>query len=176
MTRDWRPVLAALANDEVRAVYARVVLGGPPGSGPSAAGTKRAERALDTLRRVGLVTDEDGQLVAPSSVFADVLRAGAPQRSDGVDRFLRDGRIVQYPASPSERAALLRRVANGALQPGERLSEAAVTERLRAFHDDPVTLRRYLVDFRILRRERDGTGYGLVPTDGDDDAEPTARD
>jgi len=55
------------------------------------------------------------------------------------------------------------------LEPGRRYSEASVNLRLRRWHDDVATLRRWLVDLGYLDREGDGGEYwrsgGPVPSD-----------
>ena len=45
------------------------------------------------------------------------------------------------------------------LADGETVTERELTDRLARFGDDPVTLRRYLVDAGILLRPRSGSEY-----------------
>lgn len=161
---DWRPIFAALANDDMRRVYSEVMLERAPIVDPTVQQSARTRRAVEALRRVGLIEEEDGVLVARSDPFSNALRAQAPDRPDGIGRFLRDGRIVQYPARPSDRMELLRWVADQALEEGETLSEQAVNARLSAFHDDPAVLRRYLVDAGLVDRDRAGSAYERKPT------------
>ena len=73
-----------------------------------------------------------------------------------VDRFLVDGRIATYPRRTAVRRALLEHVVAGTLTGEEGLDEPALNERLRAYTDDPATLRRYLVDHGLLVRTPDG--------------------
>ncbi|WP_065959717.1 DUF2087 domain-containing protein [Curtobacterium sp. UCD-KPL2560] len=168
--RDWRPVFAVLADDDRRRVYAQVALGAvssPAGDGEGGQLPARTRRALRALQRVGLVTvTDDGGYVAGPEVFAAALAAGSSARPQGVERFLEDGRIAQYPASPADRRAVLQWVVEQALTPEEVLDERAVTERLRRFHEDPVTLRRYLVDFGLVVRDADGSAYSRTRTAG----------
>jgi hypothetical protein len=114
---------------------------------------------VQTLARAGLLGG-DGRV--SGGVFRDLLAAAAPPRREGIDRFLVDGRIVQYPSNPAERQALLQRVAASVLEPGEVVDEAGINERLAAFHDDVAVLRRYLVDAHLVERTRSGTEYALV--------------
>ncbi|MBF4569104.1 DUF2087 domain-containing protein [Plantibacter sp. VKM Ac-2880] len=158
-TGDWRPLLAALANDDARSIYAQIVLGASPSLEPSKQATKRTGKALRLLLRAKLVVEEDGVFEAPADALLRALEAGAPARKTGVDRFLNDGRIVQYPAQPAEREELLRWVAGQTLADGETLDERDMTERLRRFHEDPAGLRRYLVDFALIERTRSGSEY-----------------
>lgn len=158
-TTDWRALAAALANDDTRTVYAQLVLGQEPDLGGTQRAVRRAEQSVQTLSRAGLL-DVDGR--ASGRVFRDLLAAAAPPKREGIDRFLVDGRIVQYPSNPDERQALLQRVAASALQPGEVVDETEINERLTAFHDDVAVLRRYLVDAQLVERTRSGTEYALV--------------
>jgi len=156
---DWRPLVAALAHDDTRTVFAQVVLGETPQLGGSQRGIRNTERCLDTLRRAGLL-DPDGTVSGGS--LRQMLIASAPPKATGVDRFLSGGRIVQYPTNLDERARLLAPVASRILQPGEVIDEREMNERLRGFHDDVAALRRYLVDLELVERTRSGSQYALV--------------
>jgi hypothetical protein len=91
-----------------------------------------------------------------------------PDPSD-VDRvmraFVRDGRIVSWPAKWSRKLVLLDWVAQ-AFEPGRTYAEREVDEVLTAYADDHVTLRRYLVDAGMLDRSdgwywRSGGSYDV---------------
>ena len=156
----WRPVFAALSNPVTRQVYASIVLGKTE-NGP-AVSSSRHRHAVLSLLECGLIEEQGGRYVA-SETFTDVLRT-APRavRRLGVDRFLTaEGRIDRYPAKPDDRAALLRHVIAGSLQPGEVVTEAELNNRLARFADDVATLRRYLVDHQLVERRADGTQYTL---------------
>ena len=156
---DWRPVIAALANRDARAVWAALVATGQVDAGLGAA---RARRALELLERVGLVRRVGDSVEADDAVFRSLLAASASSRPkpSGVERFLRpDGRIDRFPSSADDRMALLRMVAESALGDGEVVGERALTERLAQRSDDPVALRRYLVDAGLVVRTRSGSEY-----------------
>lgn len=55
-------------------------------------------------------------------------------------------------------------------QPGVDYTERQVNEVFKKVHDDFVSLRRYMVDFRYMERDRAGKAYRLAP------AEPAAED
>ncbi|MDL9979760.1 DUF2087 domain-containing protein [Microbacterium candidum] len=156
---DWRPIVAALANPDTRAVFAEIVLGADdPGAGLS---PSRRGHALDRLRSAGVIDDE-GMLDA--GAFARVL-AAAPKRErpTGVDRFLdADGRIDRYPSNAAEREALFAHIATHVLAAGEVVDERELTERLTRFTGDPAGLRRHLVDAGIVERTRSGSEYALA--------------
>lgn len=159
MTNEWRAVLAALANADVRSVYAEVVLGLPDAAGLS---PKKRERATSALRDAGLVkVDSDGSLELVADAIPTVLADSAEPRREGVHRFVRDGRIEQFPVRPADRLELLRWVTDQAFESGQDLTEAEVNARLEPFHPDVATLRRYLVDESLLRRTPSGDTYTL---------------
>lgn len=156
---DWRPVVAALANADARAVWAAVVATGEADAGLGAA---RTRRALELLERVGLVRRAGNSYEADDTVFRRLLAASAASRPkpSGVDRFLRpDGRIDRYPSSAEDREVLLRTIAEAVLGDSEVVAERELTERLATRSDDPVALRRYLVDAGLVVRTRSGSEY-----------------
>ena len=154
---DWRRMLAALANADTRAAFARVTLGLPPEAGA------RGARALAALAAAGLVADVDGVPVVSEEGIRAALAAGGRARPTGVERFLSaDGRIDRYPSGQSDREELLRWVAARVLSAGEVVGEREVTDRLARFSGDPAALRRYLVDAGLLERTRSGSEYALA--------------
>ncbi|MFC7545564.1 DUF2087 domain-containing protein [Plantactinospora sp. GCM10030261] len=67
--------------------------------------------------------------------------------------FLADGRVVRLPARAAKRRILLEHIVS-VFEPGVRYSEREVDAVLRAFYaEDWVSLRRYLVDERLMDRE-----------------------
>jgi hypothetical protein len=75
------------------------------------------------------------------------------QDTDRVFRafFATDGRLMQVPAKRSKRLVVLDRLAQE-FPPGESFHETEVNRRLRVFHPDVASLRRYLVDEGFLSR------------------------
>jgi hypothetical protein len=64
-----------------------------------------------------------------------------------------DGRLVSMPAKMSKRRFVLEQIAY-AFEPGVKYTEVEVNAVLRAFYEDYVTLRRYLIDAGLLGRDR----------------------
>lgn len=157
---DWRQVLGALANEETRRYYAQQVLGLDSDLRP-----ERAAKARANLANAGLL-DGDGAL--DNRLFARVLASGARKSpKEGTDRFLdAAGRIDRYPKNLEERLGLLRVVAGKVMGHGQQVTEVELTARLAEFTDNPVLLRRYLVDHGMLLRQPDGSVYRLA--DGSD--------
>ena len=82
----------------------------------------------------------------------DVRRAtfdGPPELA----AFFRNGRLETIPAARDRRQALLVHVARR-FEPDRQYGEDEVNRILQGVHADHATLRRYLVDAGLLRRER----------------------
>lgn len=157
---DWRQVFGALANEETRRYYAQLVLGLDSDLRP-----ERRAKAQQNLASAGLL---DGRGGVDDELFARVLAAGARRapRTGEARYFDEAGRIDRYPRKHEERLGLLRTVAGKVLRHGQRLTEAELTAKLEAFTEDPVLLRRYLVDYGMVLRQPDGSAYRLA--DGSD--------
>ncbi|MFT3798944.1 DUF2087 domain-containing protein [Microbacterium sp.] len=151
----WRGVVAALLNDDVRAVLAETAA--PPTA-------RRRERALERLQELGVVRREHDAVVFDPAVVRGLLATG-PQPT-GPERFLdRDGRIDRYPSGAGDRRTLLAWIAARAFAPDDVLTEAEVGERLERYAPggDVAVLRRYLVDHGLLERTRSGSQYAPAP-------------
>ena len=157
----WRRVIAALANNDARTVYARIVLGAKLPEAVADLKDQRRNRAVAALLESGLVDrNAGGELVASKAVFRDLLtQQPRRQPQEGVARFMRLGRIERYPANKAERRDLLAWIVSDAITAGEGLTEKQVNERLLSYTDDVVMLRRYLIDFGLLERTRSGSSY-----------------
>lgn len=160
----WRPLVAALSDDRAREVYALVVLGQPIDAHLSSLSPGKRRRVIDSLRAAGLISPVDGGWRAESEIFRVALAAAStPARPDGVARFFTQGRLSSYPSRAADRREVLVHIAARLLGPDETIAEAEVTERLAEITDDPVSIRRYLIDAGLLSRARDGSAYSLAP-------------
>lgn len=160
MTHQWRNVIALFVNEQTRQVAGRLLLDEtvhPDSLGLSPSRTRHVVSAIVNSGIAELATD--GALTLTPSVFPELLSEGKREAKTGIQRFLVDGRIGTYPATPSERGALLRWVRDQVIAHDETLSETEMNERLSKFHDDVAVLRRYLVDFGLVERRYDGTEY-----------------
>jgi hypothetical protein len=81
----------------------------------------------------------------------DVRRAAFDGPSE-LAAYFRDGRLETIPASRDKRQALLIHVA-GAFAKDREYREDEVNRILQGIHTDHASLRRYLVDAGLLRRE-----------------------
>ncbi len=75
-------------------------------------------------------------------------------------RFLRHGRLESLPRRWRDKVAVTRYLATRALpELLEPITERELTDRLAELADDPVGLRRAMVDLGLVRRTRDGSEY-----------------
>lgn len=76
--------------------------------------------------------------------------------------FLRpDGTIKDLPASEKRFMVIVRYALNQAFAPGRRYTEKEVNAALKALHPDSATLRRAMIDHRLLERVPNGAEYWL---------------
>jgi hypothetical protein len=157
----WRRVVAALANDDARTAYAQIVLGARLPEVVADLNDRRRNRAIAALLGSGLVErNAANELEASETIFRNLLtQQPRRQAQTGSARFRRLGRIERYPANMAERKELLASIVREAIEPGERLTEKQVNERLLSYTDDVVMLRRYMIDFGLLERTPSGSSY-----------------
>lgn len=167
MSADATTLLRALGDETRLRVFAAVLLGG--GSVAQVARTavlpeREVLAALSRLEAAGLVErGRDGWRAVPS-VLRDAAAAATPERAlvdhgsadpaeaSVLRTFLPEGRITQMPAHEAKRRIVLEHVCR-VFEPGVRYPEREVDTLLKAFADDHVTVRRYLVDYGLLARE-----------------------
>jgi len=164
---DWRRLVAALANPDMRRAFAELVLDPAEPDPFRHVPAKKASGLAQAMVASGLITVRDGGYDLDAAVFGRLLDQHAPPPHTGPARFLSDGRIAQYPASMTQRRELLAGIAELAFVPNEVLTEREVNERLGQFTDDFAVLRRYLVDFGLLERRKNGTDYSRPAPGGE---------
>lgn len=173
----WRPLIAILANPQTRRVAAEVMLGATLESATAGLSPSKRRRVTEAVIRSGLV-HAGTQVLAPD-VFRAILESAPVPRREGIDRFIEGKRIRQYPANLDERGELLAWVARDAFTAGEVLTEREVNRRLLPYSEDVAVLRRYLVDYELVERYRDGTAYTLshsAPTVDSEGVDAPGRD
>ncbi|WP_101255445.1 DUF2087 domain-containing protein [Streptomyces barkulensis] len=154
--------------------FAALVLGA--GSVPEVAASaglsvREAAVAVRRLRDGGLVTggdlgNGDGGLRVEAGRFRELARARSAESresaeagaaADPLHRSVRDGRIVHLPARKGRRLPVLEHVVERSFETGRVYGEREVDDRLRTWCEggatDHVTVRRYLIDECLLRRE-----------------------
>ncbi|MCC9311167.1 DUF2087 domain-containing protein [Kitasatospora sp. RB6PN24] len=87
------------------------------------------------------------------------VHAGSSVQAAGLAAFFTGGRLTTVPRKPARREQLLRHLARTLFEADRRYSEREVNEALLTVHDDFPALRRYLVEAKLLTRDKDGSGY-----------------
>jgi len=154
MADDWRRIIATLADPVRRQVYAGVIL-----DVPVDVPRRKREKALAALVAAGLLTESGDRFVAADDAFVALLAASPVVTRAGIDRFVRDDRIEQYPVRADDRLELLAWARDQALPDTAELSEQSLNERLAELTTDVAALRRYLVDAGLVARDADGRRY-----------------
>jgi hypothetical protein len=161
-------VLGRLADEHRLRVLAAVALGATTVRDTAErTGLSEPEvaRALGQLLTAGIVTQAGAGLEVDLAAFSSAAREASPPRRppalgdatyeqalvlrNFVDA---DGRILSLPAREAKRRVVLEWVA-ARFEPGSEYSEKQVNGILLALYDDYVTLRRNLVDERLLTRQ-----------------------
>lgn len=165
---DSSALLAALADETRLRAFAAVLLGATDTAAVAQAvgrGERDTLRVLSRLAAVGLVGRTEAGWAAYPALLRDAAAAAAPapayidhgsadpQVSTVLRTFLPEGRLVQMPAQETKRRIVLDHVAR-VFEPGARYPEREVDAMLKAFWDDHATLRRYLVDYGLLARDK----------------------
>ncbi len=108
---------------------------------------------------------EELQSMAQRLLAVDELpRLSADVDVDAYDRKVlaafvdKDGRIKNLPAQEKKFQTILNYVLED-FDPNLRYTEKQVNEILARFHNDTASLRRGLVEYRLLQRESDGSAY-----------------
>lgn len=161
-------VLGRLADGRRLRVVAAIALGaGSVAEVTKAAGLteEQTARALAHLVGIGLVRQGENGLEVDLRVLAEAARTAStprprptvenatPDQEAVVRNFLTpDGRLGSLPAREAKRRLVLEWVANR-FEPGRSYTEKEVNGLLLGVHDDPASLRRFLVDEGLLERE-----------------------
>lgn len=161
-------VLGRLADEQRLRVLSAVSLGASSVTEIAArAGISEDEtaRALAQLAGAEIVRQGAGGLEVDLGTFARAARAAAtprkradlsdatPEQAAVLRNFVDgEGRITALPAREGKRLLVLEYVA-ARFEPGREYAEREVNGLLLGVHDDPASLRRYLVDAGLLERE-----------------------
>jgi hypothetical protein len=121
---------------------------------------REVRRVLPRLIAAGVVADGDG-LRVETAPFRDAARerpprqrelpGATPDQARVLRNFVEDGRLRALPVRAAQRRVVLEYLATQ-FDEGVEYAEADVNELLGRFHEDYASLRRYLVDERLLTR------------------------
>jgi predicted transcriptional regulator len=128
----------------------------------NASGMTALKRALDQIPTLVL------EQPASDDSWIDALPAefSADDRQQ-LREMTHDGRLKQLPnlRTKRQKAYLVLRWLASRFAPEVRYTEKQVNAVLKSVHDDFASLRRYLIEFGYMRRERDGGAYWVAPAD-----------
>lgn len=167
-TEPSHTIVKALADPERLRVFAEIVLADTPGLTVAELNVRhpRAERALMRLFEAGLVTREDGRIRAQPNAFREAAAAARASRPDAppdvapeLAQLYSGGRISVRPVNRRTRVALLKDLAGRLFAFDRVYTEREITEALATEFDDPLQLRRDMIDELLLERTDDGREY-----------------
>lgn len=160
-------IVGVLADADRRRMLAAVELGARTLDEATAASglpANRAAKAIGKLLEAGVVTADAvaGGYAVDDELFASAAREALARRRDEhdaeppdvkrvLDAFVRDGRITSIATARAKRRILFDWLARR-FEIGRRYTEAEVTAMLDGHSEDPVSLRRSLVDLELLDR------------------------
>lgn len=132
------------------------------------------ELRIDTLQALGRDLDAAERAAAGREAAVFAAASGLPPEEAKVLRaFIVDGRLASIPASEKKRLVVLRYLREQCFAEDRDYPEKEVNQRLALFHRDVASLRRYLVDTRLMTREA-GVYRRAGDGDGDGDADSDA--
>ncbi|EPH76374.1 hypothetical protein D926_01380 [Enterococcus faecalis D811610-10] len=70
-----------------------------------------------------------------------------------VENFFKEGKLLVIPKKNAKKVQVFQRVANQ-FEFGKEYTEKEVNQRLREIYEDYALLRRYLVDYQYLERDK----------------------
>ena len=84
--------------------------------------------------------------------------------SEQIDQFFApDGTLISIPAKPAKRIAVLNKIASN-LSADSKYTEKELNAEIAKFHADTAAIRRYMIEFGILQRDRDSVYWVSRPT------------
>jgi len=95
---------------------------------------------------------ESTQHIAKTLYSAEPLPPKSDERARVVASFLKDGRLLSIPAQYKKRRYIMEEIARS-FEWGRLYDEKEINAIMRTFHDDVASLRREMIDQRIMMRE-----------------------
>lgn len=80
------------------------------------------------------------------------------EKKHTLETFFQEGRLVKLPKKEKRKAIIFLELIK-TFEENKIYSEKEVNEVIKAIHDDFATIRRYLIDFKLLERSIDGKEY-----------------
>lgn len=80
------------------------------------------------------------------------------EKKHTLETFFQGARLVKLPKKEKRKAIIFLELIK-TFEENKIYSEKEVNEVIKAIHDDFATIRRYLIDFKLLERSVDGIAY-----------------
>lgn len=155
-------IVKALADPERLQVFARIALAGSDGLSTSQIDPKTLPRLLKS----GLVRSAEGRIRADPAAFQRAAKAAREAHPDApadvapdLAALYSEGRITERPVNRRTRVALLHDLAGRLFEFDRVYTEREITGALAAEYDDPLQLRRDMIDELLLERTEGGREY-----------------
>lgn len=83
-----------------------------------------------------------------------IMDPGEKYRKEVVSHFFQYGKLTRLPTQRKKREIVLREIAKE-FEAGQKYTENEVNEKIHQYHDDHCTVRREMIAFGIMEREKD---------------------
>ena len=82
------------------------------------------------------------------------------EKDEVLDRYFKNGRLIitTFPAKEKKKIIILQKIMEN-FEPGVNYTEKEVNEILQQFYEDYVTVRRYLIQYGFMGRDKTGANY-----------------
>lgn len=79
-----------------------------------------------------------------------------------LSRFIKNGRIIIFPKKQKNKKIIMEYVVEYLLRKGNTFTEQQLNEAIYEIFDDYVLMRRYLVDYKLITRDKYGSKYTIL--------------
>ncbi|WP_381419855.1 DUF2087 domain-containing protein [Staphylococcus hyicus] len=83
--------------------------------------------------------------------------------------FIKNNRIQVIPRKEKDKKALMEILASE-FEKGKIYNKKEINEILKSYYDNYVLLRRYMIDYSLLSRDKGGKEYQLIAKENNEDA------
>jgi len=91
-------------------------------------------------------------------VYINSIEFTEEEKKHTLETFFQDGQLVKLPKKEKRKVIIFLELIK-TFQKNRIYSEKEVNEVIKAIHSDFATIRRYLIDFKLLERSTDGKEY-----------------
>lgn len=121
---------------------------------------EKEKQARIFLALMGLLSPKDEfiPIHKGATMVDDRYAITAQERDKIITNYIRDGKLTEFPKKQKRKLVILKYLSER-LEPNREYTEREVNAILNDFYEDYVTLRRYLIEYGFLNRDRDGSRY-----------------